>query len=66
MHTLIRNVNVNERSGPVRRSGNAGGGRGPRGRGGTGPHGRAVQVYPIKSMLKAPGTERLNLKYASA
>ena len=28
-----------------------------------GGHGRAGQVYPIKPTLKAPGTERLKLKY---
>jgi hypothetical protein len=27
------------------------------------PHGRAVQVDPIKFTLKAPGTERMKLKY---
>jgi len=26
-------------------------------------HGRAVQVKPMKPMLKAPGTKRLKLKY---
>ncbi len=28
-----------------------------------GRHGRAVQVEPMKPMLKAPGTKRLKLKY---
>ena len=26
-------------------------------------HGKAVQVEPMKSMVKAPGTKRLKLKY---
>ena len=30
--------------------------------GGDGPHGRAVQVDPIKPTLKAPGTKRFETK----
>jgi hypothetical protein len=32
-------------------------------RGGRGPHGRTVQVDPIKTTLKAPGNKLLRLKY---
>ena len=40
------------------------GARAHRGRGGGGArHGLAVQVEPMTSMLKAPGTKRLKLKY---
>jgi len=42
--------------------GGGGGGRVLRGAGRGGQRGRAVQVHPMKSKLKPPGTKRLKLK----
>ena len=52
--TRVSKQSGNEWAGPAIRPGGCGGGRG---------QGRAVQVEPMKPMLKAPGAKHLKLKY---